>query len=137
MKTYISSVDCHTRRISKFVDHYLQPAVINLKSYVKATTEFIKRKRKVNNKIDDSYLVSLDVRSLYTNIPHIDSIEAVRKSLQKSKLSISISIVITLLKLILTLNNFVFDGVNYLQKESCAVGTRCAHSCCELIYRLV
>ena len=33
----ISSGDCHTSRISQFVDHYLQPAMSNLKLYVKET----------------------------------------------------------------------------------------------------
>ena len=65
----ISSVNCHTSRISEFVDYYLQPEVKKLKSYVKDTTE-----------------------------------------------------------LILTLSNFVFNGINYLQKKGCAMGTKCAPS---------
>ena len=34
----ISSVNCHTSRISELVDYYLQPEVKKLKSYVKDTT---------------------------------------------------------------------------------------------------
>ena len=37
----ISSVNCHTSRISEFVDYYLQPEVKKLKSYVKDTTDFV------------------------------------------------------------------------------------------------
>ena len=47
---------------------------------------------------DDSYLVSLDVRSLYTNIPHKERIEAVNQKLKKSKLSISIKVILTFFK---------------------------------------
>ena len=39
----ISSINCHTSRISEFVDYYLQPEVKKLKSYVKDTTDFIKK----------------------------------------------------------------------------------------------
>ena len=124
----INSVDCHTSRISEFVDHYLQPGVTNFKSNVKDMTDFVKKIENVNNITYDSYLVSFDVRSLYTNISHTEVIKAVKNYLQKSKPSITISIIITFLRLILTLNNFVFNGVNHLQKKGCAVGTKCAPS---------
>ena len=41
----ISSVDCHTSRISAFVDYHIQDSAQSLKSYVKDTTDF-------NNKIN-------------------------------------------------------------------------------------
>ena len=44
---------------------------------------------------DDSYLVLLDVRSLYTNIPHKEGIEVVKQKLKKSKPSISIKVILT------------------------------------------
>ena len=43
----------------------------------------------------DSYLVSLGVCSLYTNIPHKEGIEAVKQKLKKSKPSISIKVILT------------------------------------------
>ena len=124
----ISSVNCHTSRISELVDYYLQPEVKKLKSYVKDTTDFIKKIEAIDHVSDDSYLVSLDVRSLYTNIPHKEGIEAVKQKLKKSKTSISIKVILTFLKLILTLNNFVFNDINYLQKKGYAMGTKCAPS---------
>ena len=84
-RSVISSVNCHTSRISEFVVHYLQPEVKKLKSYVKDTTDFIKKIEATNHVSDDSYLVSLDVRSLHTNIPHKEGIEAVEQKLKKSK----------------------------------------------------
>ena len=42
-KPALISMDCLTNRISEFVDHYLQQAVKNLKSYVKDTSDFIKK----------------------------------------------------------------------------------------------
>ena len=61
-------------------------------------------------------------------MPHKEGIEAVKQNLKKSKPSISIKVILTFLKLILTLNNFVFNGINYLQKKGCAMGTKCAPS---------
>ena len=55
--------------------------------------------------------MSLGIRSLYTNTPHTEGIEAVRES---SK-NLSISIIIQ--RLILTLNNFVLTGVKDTHRE--------------------
>ena len=62
----ISSVSSHTSEISRFVDHHLQANVKELKSYVKDTTDFINKIEAQPEVPEDSYLVSLDVRSLYT-----------------------------------------------------------------------
>ena len=119
----VSSVSCHASRISEFVDNYLKPEVKKLKSYVKGTMDFIKKIEAI-----DHYLVSLDVRSLYTSIPHKEGIEAVKQKLKKSKPSISIRVILIFLKLILSLNNFVFNGINYLHKKGSTMGTKCATS---------
>ena len=50
----ISSINCHTSRISEFVDYYLQPEVKKLKSYVKDTTDFIKKIEAIDHVSDDS-----------------------------------------------------------------------------------
>ena len=94
----ISYVNCHTNRISEFVDYYLQPEVKKLKSYVKETTDFIKKIEAIDHLSDDSYLVSFHVLSLYTNIPHNEGIEAVKQKLTKSKPVISIKVVLTFFK---------------------------------------
>ena len=114
--------------MTTYIYIYLQPEVKKFKSYAKDTTDFIKKIGAIDRVSDDSYLVSLDVRSLYTNTPHKEGIEAVKQKLKKSKASISIKVILTFLKLILTLNNFVFNGMNYLQKKGCSMGTKCAPS---------
>ena len=60
-----SSVSLHTSKISRFVSHYMQGNLKNLKSYVKDRTDFI-------NKIESHpvvpaqlLLASMDVKSLY------------------------------------------------------------------------
>ena len=39
----ISSINCHTAKISEFVDYQLQPFVQTLTSYVKDTTDFLNK----------------------------------------------------------------------------------------------
>ena len=67
----------------------------------------------------------MDVRSLYTNIRHEEGINAVRNTMHSINPTRS-RIVTTFLLLILTLNNFVFNGINYLRQIGCAMGTKCA-----------
>ena len=61
-------------------------------------------------------------------IPHKERIEAIKQKLKKSKPSISINVILTFLKLILTVSKFVFSGTNHLQKKGCTIGTKCAPS---------
>ena len=75
---------------------------------------------------DNSMLVTMDVRSLYTNIPNKEGIEAVETTLKRK--NIGTTIISTFLRLVLTLNNFVFNSQNYLQIKGCAMGTKCAPS---------
>ena len=76
----ISSINFHTSNISAFISHTLQPEVEKLDSYVKDTTDFI---TKIEDFImpDGAFLFTMDVRSLYTNIPHEKGKNAVKHSL--------------------------------------------------------
>ena len=125
----IDSVDCHTSRISKYVDFHLQKEVTKLKSYTKDTTDAINKIKAIQNQVcKNDILVTMDVRSLYTNIPNNEGIHAVRETLNSSPTRLPSRVITTFLFLILTLNNFVFNGVNYIQRMGCAMGTKCAPS---------
>ena len=75
----------------------------------------------------ESLLVTLDVKSLYTNILNNKCIKAVREAYDKhpSK-SVSTKVITTFLSLILTLKNFIFNSFHYLHVMGCAMGTICA-----------
>ena len=66
---------------------------------LKNTSDFIKKVEAIDHASDDSYLVSLDVHSFYTNIPHKEGIEAVKQKLTWSKPGISVKVVLTFVKL--------------------------------------
>ena len=101
----ISSVNCHTSKISEYVDYHLQPIVREIRSYVKDTSEFL-RKISAVEFVPDNYLVSLDVKSIYTNIPSAEVIKAVKESLENyPKRTVATKVITTFLALILTLDN--------------------------------
>ena len=128
----VSSIDCHTEKISHFVDHHLQPLNKALPSYVQDTTDFLQKLRALPEELpEDALLVTMDVRSLYTNVPNQEGIEAVKSYLQAraepSDRNLS-QVIATFLSLILTLNNFVFNDENYVQVNGASMGTKCAPS---------
>ena len=111
----IISVDCHSSKISKYVDYHLQPEVCKLKSYTKDSTDAMNKLAEIKGEITEhDILVTMDVHSLYTNIPNDEGIQAVREKLNNSPSRIPTRVITTFLLLIVTLNNFIFNGVNYL-----------------------
>ena len=122
----ISSVSSHTSEISRFVDCHMQGNVMKLKSYVEGTTDFVNKIESQPPVPAQSLLVSMDVKSLYTNIPHKEGLEFLETSLEASPSTSPTIVVLRLSELILTLNNFVFNNHNYLQIKGCAMGTKCA-----------
>nr|XP_058942951.1 uncharacterized protein LOC131771192 [Pocillopora verrucosa] len=124
----ISGCEGPTERISSFVDHLLQPIAQKQKSYLKDTTDFINfiEKTQVSN---DTILVSMDVTSLYTNIPQEEGITIVWQAYEKyhnNSPPIPSHYLKQMLGLILKENSFQFNGVNYLQCFGTAMGTRMA-----------
>ena len=70
-------MNCHTSEISRFADHDLQPLLIEIPSYIKNTNDFL---NKINNLTfpEKSFLVTIDVKFLYTNIPNNEGIAPVK-----------------------------------------------------------
>lgn len=60
----ISSIDCHTTKISKYIDNQVQPHVKELISYVKDSTDFIWKINSMEKIPDNSILATMDLRSL-------------------------------------------------------------------------
>ena len=110
----INSMNCHTSEISHFVDHHLQPLVREIPSYIKDTNGLL---HKINNFAvpPNSLLVTMDAKSLYTNIPNNEGIASMKKKYDHyPKKTIPTKIITTFPALILTLNNFIFNSKFYL-----------------------
>ena len=72
------SVNSHTSNISKRVDYHLQPIFKEIQSYVKDTKDFIRKLVQMEEVTEDSLLVTVDLKSSYTNIPNNEGIKPVK-----------------------------------------------------------
>jgi len=127
----ISANNCPTEKISQYVDFFLNPLVPKTRSYVKDTTDFVSKIFTLDQVPQNTILVTLDVSSLYTNIPNNEGIRASVKALIESRSAQSVPptpYLVQLLKMVLTMNNFDFNGKHYLQVCGTAMGTRLAPS---------
>ena len=107
-----------------------QPIAQKQKSFIKDTTDFISFKE-ITKIGKDTILVSMDVSSLYTNIPQEQGTEIVCKaydSFHNYNPPIPTSFLREMLGLILNENSFQFNGENYLQTHGTAMGTKMAVS---------
>ena len=83
----------------------------------KALQGFFIETKKHTRRRKDTILVSMNVKSLYTNIPIPEGIEVVKEKLNaESEKPIATKAITKLLLLILILNNFIFNRISYLQK---------------------
>ncbi|XP_064479666.1 uncharacterized protein LOC135392983 [Ornithodoros turicata] len=115
-----------TENISSFVDYLLKDIPPKLPSYIKDTYHFLEILSQCQP-APSSLLVTLDVSSLYTNIPHEDGIAAAQRAFLKySDNPYDPRVLFTFLNLILKNNNFEFDGKHYLQVSGTAMGTKMA-----------
>ena len=119
----ISSNGHPTERISEFVDYHLKPLVQTLPSFIKDTTHFLRQLQKLGPLPNNAILVTLDVSSLYSNIPHNEGIDACRYFLNtRQDKSLPAENICDLIRMILTMNNFSFNNEHYLQKTRNSYG---------------
>ena len=105
------------------------PLVQFLPSFIKDTTHFLLHLQKLGPLPDNALLVTLDVSSLYPNIPHKDGIDTCRYFLNtRQDKSLPAENICDLIRMILTMNNFSFHNEHYLQNHGTAMGTRMAPS---------
>ena len=130
----VSANGCATEKISALTDMILRPLVPKIPSFIMDTGHFLQILRKMGNNLPpDTLLCTLDVSSLYTNIPNEEGGRAVAFWLSQyrppSKIPIgepSNSSILSLLKMVLEFNNFQFNNNHFLQVGGTAMGTRVA-----------
>ena len=120
----VSACNCPTERISQYLDETLRPIVESLPTYVKDSPHALRLLQEVQLH-ENPLLFTMDVRSLYTSIPHQEGLRALKHFLDKrSNPSPSTDTLLRLAELVLTLNCFEFDGKFYLQKRGVKMGSR-------------
>lgn len=118
----VSDCGSETYNIGQFIDYFLKPFATNHASYVKDSFEFVSKIRSLKVP-KDCIIVTGDVTALYTNMNIDRSVEAVRNVF---KLFPSPhrpdEAILKLLNLVLTRNEFEFNGQLYQQICGTAMG---------------
>ena len=100
----------------------------NIPSLITDTNDFLRKLNDINHLINpESTMITMDVNSLYTNIPHTDGINACRSFLNRHTTDTAlINDIPILIDFILTHNLFKFNNDHYLQIKGTAMGTKLA-----------
>ena len=125
----ISGIGTLTEPLSGFIDSVLNPLISKIPSFVQDTTHFLRILNEIPTLTPNSFLVTMDVSSLYSNIPHVDGIQACREFLTQHGHPVDfVSDMCDLIEFILSHNNFTFKEKHFLQVKGTAMGTRMAPS---------
>ena len=108
-----------TERVSAFLDHIIKPLVPTTPSYIKDSSHIIAL-------LECPLLVTIDVSSLYTNIPQDEGTDACLEAAEASH--IPQSILLNLFNMVLKRNVFSFNNSMYQQIQGTAMGTKMAPS---------
>ena len=118
-----------TENLSKLIDHWLQPLVQLLPSYIKDSTDFLQTITEWNNKYAPlpahALIVTIDVVGLYTNIPHDEVEVSVTEALnnQSNHGTPPLSMVLKIINHVLKNNVFSFGDLMFKQIHGTAMGT--------------
>jgi len=124
----VSGCNSESASSEQFIDFFLNPLASSNPSYLR---DSIHLKALLSNiEIQDTdILFTLDVESLYTNIPIPDGIECIKQALtnnpQKNRPD---KYILQLLEITLTRNDFQFDNQTFLQIKGTAMGKKYAPS---------
>jgi hypothetical protein len=121
----VSACGGPTSKLSAFVDAHLKQVVPRIPSYLRDTTHFLQRLQDLNLP-EHFYMATIDVKSLYTNIPTEEGIRATAEALADVPFDTPLTTLLKLLSLALNRNEFEFDKRYFKQVRGCAMGTPCA-----------
>ena len=124
-----------THRLSNFIDIILKPLCKNIPSYIRDDLDFLNQ---IPEQItENTILVSFDVVSLYTSIPHDLGLEAitfwVENYAQSLARKFTTRFIIEAISIILKENTFCFDDTHYKQIQGTAMGTKMAPTYATLV----
>ena len=102
--------------------------VQNSKFYIKDTTDFLNKLEIIRKVPEGALSVTMDVTSLYTNIPHKGINAATIACEENYSNSTSTRVIINFLSLVLNLNNFTLNDENILQIKVRSMGSKCSCS---------
>lgn len=131
-RSIISGFDSLLDPLLKYLDHFLQPLVTKIPTYLKDTQDLIRRIEDISIPTG-AVLLSLDVAALYTNITHSESYRILAFCLDKRDDPYPPThFLLEILELILEKNYFKFMDRFFLQIKGVAMGSATAPSIANL-----
>ena len=125
----VSSISCPTLQIAKFLDTTLSPFVEQQPTYIKDSNHAISIFSTFRFQGEHCFLFLMDIKLLYTSMPHEDGLIALRHFLdQRPDPELPINTLICLAELVLQKIFFSFNGSFYVQKSSVAMGSNLGRS---------
>ena len=110
-------------------------------SYIQDTPDFLRKLEhlKANFSLQDAFLVTIDVSSLYTNIPQDEGLVVLENFLDavRTNKTVPTHFLVSLTKLILSENIFEFDKQLYRQNIGTAMGTPVAPSYANIFMSMI
>ena len=131
LRPIVSGCDGPTDHLSAYLTYFIQPVASNLPSHVKDTKHFLNLIEKLPRLPTNALLVTADVTSQYTNIPHEEGIAAVIHFMEEYKHLLPTNcpppyIVCIILDFILKQSTFKFMNTHIHQIQGTSMGTRMA-----------
>ena len=120
----ISGIGTITEPASKYIDFIIKPLTSSLRSYLHDTTDVLNKLEAIHSVNDTTFLATMDVNSLYTNIDHKEGLEALHHFLQKraDNTAPPTDFVLALTEWTLNSNIFLFQDQHYRQVKGTAMG---------------
>lgn len=127
LRPIVSAIGSATYNLSKYVSDLLTPYVRQAPSYIANTTEFLKEVNDISI-ADDEIMVSFDVKSLFTNVPRKDAMQAIREVITKdsdfsSRNHIDTGAFLELLNVCLKTTSFQFRESHYELTDGLPMGS--------------
>ena len=131
LRPVVSSCGSATSNISLLLERILNQLLPFVPAHLGSTAECVQALREVGPVSSDCIVASLDVASLYSNIPIVESVDVAMELLAEHQHEVdmfylTIPDVRQLLKFVLTSNYFAFGNDVYRQRKGLAMGNHLA-----------
>eukprot|EP00079_Xenopus_tropicalis_P032370 XP_017946141.1 PREDICTED: uncharacterized protein LOC108645441 [Xenopus tropicalis] len=126
----IAGIGSLGENLCEFIDHFLQPLVLRLPSYLRDSGHLLHSLNNYQWNLPNLKWASIDVASLYSCIPHDLGLQAIEFHLNQYSTYDSnfITFLLKSIYFLLTHNFFYFDKKYYLQCRGTAMGAKFAPS---------
>ena len=122
----ISNCGTPTEKMSEYLDSHLEPMMRSAKSYIRDTSDFLKKLKKLGSVPQNALLVTADVVGLYPGIPRQDGLALSIKLDQREDKIVATEDLLEMAQFVLKNNYFEFDSMIKQQVLGTAIGTKFA-----------